>query len=75
MEGSSLLNDYHIPPRVWDEMFSGKGIRPAYRNMVAAIQDLSASEMTHKDELAKKLFMSHPPLADRIAALKKSSSI
>lgn len=58
MEGSSLLNDYNIPPRVWDEMFSGKGIRPAYRNMVAAIQDLSAAEMTHKDELAKKLFMS-----------------
>ncbi len=58
MEGHSLLNNYHIPPRVWDEMFSGTGIRPAYKNLVSAIQDLSADEMTHKDELAKKLFMS-----------------
>ncbi len=58
MEGHSLLADYHVQPGVWDEMFAAGGIRSTYQNFVSAIQDLSAEEMTHKDELAKKLFMS-----------------
>ncbi len=58
MEAHSLLSSYGVDPRVWDEMFGKDGIRSAYRNIVSAIQDLSADEMTHKDELAKKLFMS-----------------
>jgi uncharacterized circularly permuted ATP-grasp superfamily protein len=58
MEAHSLLANYHEQSRVWDEMFSANGIRDTYRNFVSAIQNLSAEEMTHKDELAKKLFMS-----------------
>lgn len=58
MEGASLLSNYSEQAGVWDEMFTAGGIRPAYRNFVSAIQGLSAGEMTHKDELAKKLFMS-----------------
>lgn len=58
MEDQSLLSDYHEQPRVWDEMFEASGIRSSYKNFVTAIQNLSAEEMTHKDELAKKLFMS-----------------
>ena len=58
MEGRSLLANYHEQPRVWDEMFTSGGIRSPYQNFVSAIQNLSANEMTHKDELAKKLFMS-----------------
>jgi uncharacterized circularly permuted ATP-grasp superfamily protein len=58
MEGHSLLANYHEHPRVWDEMFADGGIRSTYQHFVAAIQNLSADEMTHKDELAKKLFMS-----------------
>ncbi|HEV7782939.1 MAG TPA: circularly permuted type 2 ATP-grasp protein, partial [Chitinophagaceae bacterium] len=58
MEDHSLLASYHEQPGVWDEMFAADGIRSAYGKFVAAIQDLSADEMTHKDELAKKLFMS-----------------
>ncbi|MBN8686742.1 MAG: circularly permuted type 2 ATP-grasp protein [Chitinophagales bacterium] len=58
MEAHTLLSKYGIDDRVWDEMFGREGIRPAYRNMVSAIESLSADEMTHKDELAKKLFMS-----------------
>lgn len=54
----SLLANYHDQPRVWDEMFDANGIRDLYRHFVTAIQNLSAEEMTHKDELAKKLFMS-----------------
>jgi uncharacterized circularly permuted ATP-grasp superfamily protein len=58
MEGHSLLANYHEQPMVWDEMFADGGIRSAYQHFVSAIQNLSADEMTHKDELAKKLFMS-----------------
>ncbi|MCY7311811.1 MAG: circularly permuted type 2 ATP-grasp protein [Chitinophagaceae bacterium] len=43
---------------MWDEMFGASGIRDTYQHFVSAIQNLSADEMTHKDELAKKLFMS-----------------
>lgn len=58
MEAHSLLANYHEQPRVWDEMFAAGGVREAYRHFVSAIQNLDAEEMTHKDELAKKLFMS-----------------
>ena len=58
MKDNSLLQSYHVQPKVWDEMFAAAGIRTPYKNFVRAIEDLSAEEMTHKDELAKKLFMS-----------------
>lgn len=58
MKEYSLLKSYKEQPRVWDEMFSSLGIRTSYRNFVSAIEDLSVTEMNHKDELAKKLFMS-----------------
>lgn len=58
MEDHSLLANYHMQHRVWDEMFSEQGIRDTYRHFVTAIQGISAEEMNHKDELAKKLFMS-----------------
>ncbi len=58
MSDPFLLQSYKEDPSVWDEMFTGKGIRPSYENFVSAIAGLSPVEMTHKDELAKKLFMS-----------------
>ncbi len=58
MEDFSLLANYNVEPRVWDEMFAAGGVRNSYQHFVSAIQNLSADEMTHKDELAKKLFMS-----------------
>ena len=58
METHSLLAGYAEQPGIWDEMFYNTGIRPAYQHFVSAIQDLSSEEMAHKDELAKKLFMS-----------------
>ena len=58
MKEYSLLKSYKEQPHVWDEMFSSLGIRTSYRNFVSAIEDLSVTEMNHKDELAKKLFMS-----------------
>lgn len=58
MQKTSLLSAYKEQPGVWDEMFADEGIRQQYSNFVSAIENLSAAEMTHKDELAKKLFMS-----------------
>ena len=58
MTQNSLLQKYQQQPDVWDEMFSAGEIRPLYKNFVSAIANLPAEEMTHKDEMAKKLFMS-----------------
>ncbi len=58
MTQNSLLQTYQEQPDVWDEMFSAGDIRPPYKNFVSAIANLPAEEMTHKDEMAKKLFMS-----------------
>jgi uncharacterized circularly permuted ATP-grasp superfamily protein len=53
-----LLSAYQEQPQVWDEMFRAEGVRAEYQHFVAAIAGLAGAEMTRKDELAKKLFMS-----------------
>ncbi|RZK14717.1 MAG: circularly permuted type 2 ATP-grasp protein, partial [Hymenobacter sp.] len=53
-----ILSSYQEQPQVWDEMFRTGGIRPEYQPFAAAIENLAGLEMTRKDELAKKLFMS-----------------
>lgn len=58
MEENLLLHNYTDQPNVWDEMFGNNGIRDSYKNFVSAIENLTSQEMSHKDELAKKLFMS-----------------
>jgi uncharacterized circularly permuted ATP-grasp superfamily protein len=58
MKQNSLLSSYGEQAEVWDEMFGSDGIRIPYKNFVSAIADLPVEEMTQKDELAKKLFMS-----------------
>ena len=58
MDENILLQSYQDQPGVWDEMFSPDGLRDHYANFVSAIHGLPAEEMTHKDEMAKKLFMS-----------------
>ncbi|MCW3114089.1 MAG: hypothetical protein JWR18_2485, partial [Segetibacter sp.] len=58
MKEYSILKSYQEQANIWDEMFASSGIRSSYKNFVSAIEDLSVTEMNHKDELAKKLFMS-----------------
>lgn len=58
LKDHSLLTAYQEQPNIWDEMFQANQIRPEYRNFVAAIENLPGAELTRKDELAKKLFMS-----------------
>src|SRR5918993_483622 len=54
----NLLKGYRNNNLIWDEMFDSSHIRSAYKNFVSAIEDLSTEQMNHKDDLAKKLFMS-----------------
>jgi len=58
MSANTLLSAYLEQPHVWDEMFRAEGVRPEYQHFAAAIENLAGLEMTRKDELAKKLFMS-----------------
>jgi uncharacterized circularly permuted ATP-grasp superfamily protein len=58
MPTNPLLRSYPEQPQVWDEMFRAGDVRPEYQAFVAALADLAGAEMTRKDELAKKLFMS-----------------
>ena len=58
MPKNPILSSYQEQPHVWDEMFRADGIRPEYQPFAAAIENLAGLEMTRKDELAKKLFMS-----------------
>ncbi|MEP6584299.1 MAG: circularly permuted type 2 ATP-grasp protein [Ginsengibacter sp.] len=58
MSESSLLQAYREQQGVWDEMCTGGEVRPPYKNFVSIIDSLPPVEMTHKDEMAKKLFMS-----------------
>ena len=54
----NLLKGYKNNNLIWDEMFDSADVRAAYKNFVSAIEGLSTEEMNHKDDLAKKLFMS-----------------
>jgi uncharacterized circularly permuted ATP-grasp superfamily protein len=58
MPKNPILSSYQEQAQVWDEMFRAGGIRPEYQPFAAAIENLAELEMTRKDELAKKLFMS-----------------
>lgn len=58
MGKNTTLGAYLPQPHVWDEMFGPSGTRPCYTNFFNALQNIPVEEMAHKDELAKKLFMS-----------------
>lgn len=58
MEEHSLLNKYFEHPDIWDEMYGNNEVRTHYKNFVSAISNITPEELTHRDEQAKKLFMS-----------------
>lgn len=56
---NSLTGSYEGNEGVWDEMINLNGdVRQAYNNFFSNIGNLSFQEMSQKDEMAKKLFMS-----------------
>jgi len=58
MSFASLLAEYTTRPNIWDEMCTQDEIRNHYQLFFDSLSQVAPSELTHKDELAKKLFMS-----------------
>ena len=58
MQTSELLNNYLVDPRTWDEMYTSSTVRQQYAGMVNFLQQMSIEELSKKEELAKRLFMS-----------------
>lgn len=57
MDCAALLQQYKIPPGIWDEMATASGTRSQYNNIVAALQQYAVSDLQQKDRLAGELFM------------------
>lgn len=57
MHEIKYFEDYHIIEGVFDEMKIENNVRKHYDGFMSAFQNINSSEMTLKDELAKKLFL------------------
>lgn len=58
MNSNELFNDYPVTSAIWDEMFGQQEIRKHYRGIYQFLQSVSPEELSKKEELAKRLFMS-----------------
>src|SRR5580698_9617829 len=58
MQTSELLNNYIVDPRTWDEMYTSSTVRQQYEGVVNFLRQMSIDELSKKEELAKRLFMS-----------------
>ncbi|MBX2915623.1 MAG: circularly permuted type 2 ATP-grasp protein [Cyclobacteriaceae bacterium] len=58
MSFALLLAEYAARPNIWDEMYTQGEIRNHYQLFFDSLSQVSPAELTRKDELAKKLFMS-----------------
>src|SRR5918993_1622257 len=53
-----LFHHYALAPKTWDEMYDDEKIRFQYRNVFDFLQRIPAAELSKKEDLARKLFMS-----------------
>src|SRR5690349_2044620 len=59
MQLPTLFQDYSIDAAsVWDEMLHKTGVRQHYKNVSDFLINIPGDELTRKEELAKRLFMS-----------------
>lgn len=58
MQASELINTYFVDSNTWDEMYKDASVREQYKGVVEFMQQLSIEELNHKEDLAKRLFMS-----------------
>jgi uncharacterized circularly permuted ATP-grasp superfamily protein len=58
MQASELINTYYVDANTWDEMYKDASVREQYKGVVEFMQQLSVEELNHKEDLAKRLFMS-----------------
>ena len=58
MKSSELFQSYGLNSTIWDEMFNQQDVRQHYQNVSQFLLNIPADELTKKEELAKRLFMS-----------------
>lgn len=58
MNAQDLLGNYQADEQVWDEMYAPPGVREHYKDIYAFLSQLPGDTLQHKEELAKRLFMS-----------------
>src|SRR3990170_7597525 len=58
MPSTHLFQQYSLAPRTWDEMYDEAQVRTPYQKVFDFLQRIPAGELSKKEELAKKLFMS-----------------
>ena len=57
MGSENLLQQYHLPKGIWDEMADTNGIRPQYTEVLNALKQFDLNALHQKDRLAGELFM------------------
>src|SRR3569833_2343505 len=58
MQESGYFSEYHPINGVWDEMYGEDNIRSHYNKVIEYLSRESSDDLTKKEELAKRLFMS-----------------
>jgi uncharacterized circularly permuted ATP-grasp superfamily protein len=58
MPNTSLFANYELAERTWDEMCDSRQVRPQYQNVYDFLRSITGDELSKKEDLAKKLFMS-----------------
>jgi len=55
---SELFQHYGVNQNIWDEMFGNDQVRQHYQNIAHFLLTIPTEDLTKKEELAKRLFMS-----------------
>ncbi|MEQ8687505.1 MAG: circularly permuted type 2 ATP-grasp protein [Imperialibacter sp.] len=58
MQHTNIFESYHIGEGTFDEMYQGKDVRTAYQGIFNFLKSNSPEDLTMKEELSKRLFMS-----------------
>jgi len=58
MAFAELFQEYDTPDRTWDEMYEAKGVRVPYQGIYEFFRTLPPEDLSRREELAKRLFMS-----------------
>src|SRR6187431_1213310 len=58
MKSTELFRQYQLTPNTWDEMYQDETVRAHYRNVLESLSAIPPDELTKKEDLARRLFMS-----------------
>jgi len=58
MDSLGLFKKYPYLENVWDEMFDKTDVRESYQRLYSFLENISEAELTRKEEMARRLFMS-----------------